>query len=216
MHRIALAGLLSLAASSHAAVLLNDDFESSLGNWQAEGSASFYDYAGQGINFATTGNGAAAVEASWDEGILTMNKRLLLKSIQASSVTISFDYEWDTTSATRYICIDYSNDGGRSWSNDLGDISSWGSFTGIRTLGKFTKTLKKETVGSFSDEFKFRIRGKSGGQPVSAYIDNLEIIGTDIIAGPTVKDDIPEASTLAWLVLIAAMAFLRGSRPRVS
>lgn len=205
--------ILGFAASVNASVLLEDNFEDSLGNWSAKENASLYSYPGKGINFATSGNGAAAVEASWDQGVLTMNKTLMLNSIQASSVTISFDYEWNETRATRYVCIDYSNDGGRTWTDDIGDISSWGSFTGMMTLGKFSKTLEEKTVGSFTDNFKFRIRGKTGGQPVSAYIDNIEIIGTDIIAGPTTKDDIPEPSTFALVILVSAMAALR-RRPR--
>lgn len=204
--------LLGITASANATVLISDDFEGSLGNWTTQGEASLYTYPGSGMNFATKGNGAASVQTGWDEGILTLNKRLLLKSVKASSVTISFNYEWDTTSATRYVCIDYSKDSGDTWSNKEGDISSWGSFTGIRTLGKFSKTLEKEEIGGFTDEFKFRLRGKSGGQPVSAFIDNIEIIGADIIAGPTVKDDIPEPSTLVLVVLALSLTALSRRR----
>lgn len=210
--RIITLSLLSFAVSANASVLLEDDFESSLGNWATEGNASLYAYPGKGMNYATSGNGAASVEAGWNTGVLTLNKTLLLRSIQASSVTISFDYEWDVTNATRYVCIDYSTDGGKTWTDDIGDISSWGSFTGMMTLGKFSKTLEKKTVGSFTDNFKFRIRGKSGGNPVFAFIDNLEIIGADIIAGPTTKDDIPEPSAFALVILISTIAALRRRR----
>lgn len=96
-----------------AAVLQHDTFEGTLGNWSAEGGAALYTYNGFGINLATKGSGAVSVDSAYDEGILTLTNSLELHSNQATSVTISLNYEWGQTNATRYICIDYSNDGGK-------------------------------------------------------------------------------------------------------
>jgi len=202
-----------LAASSQATTLISDTFENSLGNWSAEGQAYLYTHGGSGMmNYATRGIGAAAVQASWDEGILTLTENLSLDSNQATSVTISFDYEWDTTTATRSVYVDYSTDGGKTWTDDLGDISGWGSFTGVPTLGSFTKTLEEKTVGAFTDQFKFRIRGKDGDNPVVAHIDNIEIIGTNVVPISPVKDDIPEISTLGFVCFVLTLLTL--VRPR--
>lgn len=203
----------SLAVTVQASTLTSDTFEGTLGNWSVQGGASLYSYSGSGINYATQGEGAVALFAAWDEGILTLTNSLRLDSNQATSVTISFDYEWDTTTATRSMYVDYSTDGGKTWTDDLGDISGWGSFTGVPTLGSFSKTLEEKTVGSFTDRFKFRIRGKNGGNPVTAHIDNIEIIGTDVIPLREVKDDIPEPSSLALLASVLAMSALRRTRP---
>ncbi len=197
------------AVSAQAAVLVSDTFEDSLGNWTVQGGASLYTYSGSGINYASRGQGAAALFAAWDEGVLTLADSLRLHSNQATSVTISFDYEWDTTTATRLMYVDYSMDGGRSWSDDLGDISGWGSFTGVPTLGSFSKTLEEKTVGAFTDTFKFRIRGKDGSQPVTAHIDNIEIVGTNVIPVNAVKDDIPEPSLLAFAFLCLSLTALK-------
>jgi len=198
--------------SVHASTLTSDTFEGALGNWSVQGGASLYTYGGSGINYATQGNGAVALFAAWDEGILTLTNSLPLDSNQATSVTISFDYEWDTTTATRLMYVDYSNDGGRTWSDDLGDISGWGSFTGVPTLGSFSKTLEEKTVGSFTDRFKFRIRGKNGDNPVTAHIDNIEIVGTNVIQVSGVKDYIPEPATLAFIFFILSITALQRSR----
>ncbi|WP_158279768.1 PEP-CTERM sorting domain-containing protein [Coraliomargarita sinensis] len=193
---------------------MTDTFEGSLGNWTAQGSAYLYTHAGSGsMNYATKGTGAAAVVCTWDEGLLTMTDDLRLHSNQATSVTITFDYEWDTTTATRLVYVDYSTDGGRTWSDDLGDISAWGSFTGIPTLGTFSKTLEERELGSFTDDFKFRIRGKDGGNPVTAHIDNIQIVGTNVVAVSRVKDDIPEPSAMALVfLLLSAIGFKRSRR----
>ena len=195
-----------------ASTLLTDTFEGSLGNWSVAGGAFHYTHSDSGINYATRGDGAAAVTASWDEGLLTLTKSLKLSSNQATSVTINFDFEWDSTTATRYMYIDYSTDDGRTWTDDLGDISGWGSFAGLSTLGSFTKTLDERTVGSFTDDFKFRIRGKDGDNPVTAYIDNIEIVGANVVQGAYTKDDIPEPSTLAIIFFGLSIAVLQ--RPR--
>jgi hypothetical protein len=108
--------------------------------------------------------------------------------------------------------VDYSMDGGKTWTDELGDISAWGSFTGVPTLGSFSKTLEEETVGSFTDRFKFRIRGKSGNSPVTAHIDNIEIVGANVISVRDVKDDIPEPATLAFVFLVLSAAALGRSR----
>lgn len=210
--KVILSGIFCLALSAQANVLTSDTFEGSLGNWKAEGGASLYTYGGSGINYATQGDGAVALFAAWDEGILTLKNNLRLDSNQASSVTISFDYEWDTTTATRLMYVDYSMDGGKTWTDEPGDISGWGSFTGVPTLGAFSKTLEEKTVGSFTDRFKFRIRGKNGGNPVTAHIDNIEIIGTDVIPLREVKDDIPEASTWAFIVFVLSVTTMLRSR----
>lgn len=212
INRIIIAGAACLASTLNASTLISDTFEDSLGNWSVQGNAYLYTHGGSGMNYATRGTGAVAIEASWDEGILTLSRSLPLHSNQATSVTISFDYEWDTTTATRSVYVDYSTDGGRSWTDDLGDISGWGSFTGIPTLGSFSKTLEEKAVGSFTDEFKFRIRGKDGDIPVTAHIDNIEIIGTNVISVAAVKDDIPEPSSLAFIAFVLAMSALRRSR----
>jgi hypothetical protein len=207
--RVILFSVACTATSVCASTLISDTFEESLGNWSAQGGASLYAYKGSGINYATQGNGAAAVTSGWDEGVLTLKENLRLHSNQATSITISFDYEWDTTTATRLTYIDYSTDGGRTWSDDLGDISAWGSFAGIPTLGSFSKTLEEKTVGAFTDKFKFRIRGKDGNNPVIAHIDNIEIVGTNVIQINEVKDDIPETSALAFVLLAFTLAGLQ-------
>lgn len=210
--RSILSGLVFLTVSVHASTLTSDSFEGSLGNWSVQGGASLYTYGGSGINYATSDNGAVALFAAWDEGVLTLTDSLRLDSREATAVTISLDYEWDTTTATRDMYIDYSLDGGSTWSDDLGDISAWGSFSGIPTLGSFTKTLKEKAIGSFTDGFKFRIRGKNGGNPVTAHIDNIKIVGTNVIPISEVKDDIPEPSTLAFVFLVLSITALRRSR----
>lgn len=212
--RFIVSGVFCLAVSAKANTLLSDTFEGSLGNWTLSGNAFLYSYSGSGMNFSTKGTGAVAIPSTWDEGVLTLSEPLRLSSNQATSVTISFDYEWDTTTATRLMYVDYSQDNGNTWTDNLGDISGWGSFTGIPTLGSFTKTLDKKTVGAFSDGFKFRIRGKDGGVPVTAHIDNIEIVGTNVIQLPSIKDDIPEPSTLAFLLLgLSLTAWQRPRRP---
>ena len=210
--KVILPGIFGLALSVQASVLITDTFEGSLGNWSVQGGASLYTYNGSGINYATQGDGAAALFASWDEGVLTLKDNLRLDSNEATSVTISFDYEWDTTTATRLMYVDYSMDGGKTWTDELGDISGWGSFTGVPTLGSFSKTLEEKTVGSFTDQFKFRIRGKNGNNPVTAHIDNIEIVGTNVIPVREVKDDIPEPAALAFVFLLFSATALR--RPR--
>ena len=207
-------GLFFFAGTIHATVLVHDTFEDSLGNWRAQGDAFLYTYKGTGMNYATKGSGAAAIASAYNQGILTLKDDLALDSYQASSVTISFNYEWDETNATRYMCIDYSLDGGRTWSNRLDDVNSWGSFTGIRTLGSFSKTLDEKKVGSFTDNFKFRIRGKDGGKAVTAFIDDIEIIGEDVVPIRTTKDDIPEPSTFALILSLASIAAFRRRRSR--
>lgn len=202
----------SLAVTVQASVLTSDTFEGTLGNWSVQGGASLYSYSGSGINYATQGDGAVALFAAWDEGVLTLTNSLRLDSNQATSVTISFDYEWDTTTATRLMYVDYSMDGGRTWTDELGDISGWGSFTGVPTLGSFSKTLEEKTVGSFTDQFKFRIRGKNGDNPVTAHIDNIEIVGTNVIALRDVKDDIPEPSVIAFIFLVFSATAMRRYR----
>lgn len=207
-------GLIIATNSLSAVVLIHDDFEGSLGNWSAEGGASLYNHPGTGINLATKGSGAAGVPAAFNEGILTLTNSLMLHSNQATSVTISFNYEWDQTNATRYICVDYSLDGGKTWSDEIGSINSWGSFTGFKTLGSFSKTLEEKALGSFTDELKFRIRGKDGGQTVTAFIDEIEIIGADVQPITKTKDDIPEPSSLLIALSASMMAMFRFRRRR--
>jgi hypothetical protein len=124
---------------------------------------------------------------------------LKLATNGATSITIRLDYEWDKEDSTRFIFIDYSTDGGASWTSSKNQ--GWGFFTARSASGSFTQTLDESTVGAFNDNFKFRLRGKNGGNEVIAYVDNLVISSKNTPATATATPVAPAAPPTALLGL---------------
>ena len=191
--------LMTSVSPAHAAtVMTSDGFETSYGNWSppspADASVSLYSWAGDpAVNFATTGSGAVRLDTEAGTGkTLTLTSALALTTLEATYVTIDFEYEWGTMTSpagTRFVDLQYSTNGGTNWTQGVRFASN------ASTTGTFTRST------GLTDEFLFRFLVKDDGNNAnndfSIYIDNV-VITSDAVPEP-------KAALLGALGLLALL-----------
>lgn len=103
-------------------ILISDNFERNNDNWTLSGKSERYKHNGSGDNHAKTGNCAIKLSnpvsnKPEDSSCLTLSRPLVLKSRGARELYITFDYIWHQSGkADPKFVVEYSPDGGKSWS----------------------------------------------------------------------------------------------------
>ena len=99
-------------ASQAATVLVDDDFESgTLESWSNTGSTNATIVADSGFE----GSGTQAAFFTNNTTTLTLTNVLSLQTLNATSITVSFNGAWNGGSSTNRVWLDFSNNGGTTW-----------------------------------------------------------------------------------------------------
>lgn len=180
-------------------ILLNDDFESGLGNWTATDNAGLY----TGGTYATSGSNAGRMT----DGMLTLTTPLLLDTLGYTDVNIDFNIKWNTASGTRRLYTYFSSDNGASW-DELGRFTYSENYDYTLTEGLVTGGYDGS---SFTDESLFRFSFYDSGGP-HVYVDDVVITGSPEFVAPAV----PEPTSVAlWALLgLGMVGIYRKRRPQ--
>jgi len=208
---IILAAALGIISANGATTLVSSDFETGLGAWTTSTGASLYTFS-SGHNYASGGNGAANLPKSG--GTITLTDGLPLATQDYTSITISFDYQRQNATTTRFLVVEYAADGTNF--TELARRATGTNQTVFSASITLTEDADHSVTGdmnlsnaaflpAFTDTAKFRFRDiSSAGADVRSYVDNITITGTpDFI--------IPEPSA-ALLGGLGALLLLRRRR----
>lgn len=146
--------------------LISEDFELMPKRWAFSGGAGHYEHLG-GTNFARTGEGAAELIGNDGVSTMTLKEPLKLQSRGARELLIMFDYVWNNHGRpTRTLHVDYSLDGGKTWT------TADASCTSASPKGSSFVSIKN----GISDNMLIRFHmDKEGGHKRDLYIDNILI-----------------------------------------
>jgi fibronectin-binding autotransporter adhesin len=132
-------------------------------SWTLTTTATLYSYV-SGVNYAYEGTKAIKIPVNGTGGIATLTSSLT----GYTSYKFYFSWKWEGSASTRFFSVDYSLNGGSSWST--GDWIKIVSST--QPSGSMSQTL----TALAGDNVKFRFRGKTdAGGAYNAFIDTVLI-----------------------------------------